>query len=102
MCVGHSQWFLNAPTMVQQASAPILVQQAYLCSITLHQSPHNIKNHYADYIHQMPHARESLVNAVTWQLLRISSSLHRCNILDKKTQIIQLVYNEDRGLQWTP
>jgi hypothetical protein len=60
------------------------VQLAYLCAredqdqitaITLlHQCPHNIKNHYADYIHQVPHSRESPVNVVTRQLLRISAS----------------------------
>jgi hypothetical protein len=37
--------------------------------------PQNLKNHYADYIRQMPHSWESPVNAVSRQLQRISSSL---------------------------
>jgi hypothetical protein len=45
------------------------VHRAYLCALQdpdqitavrlLHQSPHNLKNHYAGYISQMPHSRGS-------------------------------------------
>jgi hypothetical protein len=45
-----------------------------LCD-TENMPPQNLKNHYADYIRQMPHSWESPVNAVSRQLQRISSSL---------------------------
>jgi hypothetical protein len=60
---------------VQQSYLYSLQDQDQITSITLlHQSPHNLKNHYDDYIRQMPHSRQSLVNAFTQQSLRISSS----------------------------
>jgi hypothetical protein len=60
---------------VQQAYLYALEDQDQIDAITLlHQSPHNLKNHYAGYFHQMPYCWESPVNAFTKQQLRISSS----------------------------
>jgi hypothetical protein len=60
---------------VQQACLSAIEDQDQITAITiLHQSTHNLKNHYADYIHQMPYSRENPVNAFTQQPLRISSS----------------------------
>jgi hypothetical protein len=60
---------------VQQAYLFALEDQDQITAITLlHQSPHNLKNHYADYISEIPHSRESPINTFTQQPLRISSS----------------------------